>query len=83
MMAVDRTVIKFDVRPVEGDESKLVALRVQRTERVKRVSETGKTLNYGVTKDVGEPFEIPIGHVADLIHELADWPIWYATGKDD
>jgi hypothetical protein len=82
-MAVDRTVIKFDVRPVEGDGGKLTALKVQRTERVKRVSETGKTLNYGVTSDVGEPFEVPIGHVSDLVRELADWPIWYATGKED
>jgi hypothetical protein len=81
-MAVDRTVIKFDVRPVENGEGKLTALKVQRTERVKRVSETGKTLNYGITNDVGEPFEIPIGHVSDLVRELADWPIWYATGKD-
>jgi|688.fasta_scaffold165249_4 hypothetical protein len=82
-MAVDRTIINFDVRPVEGGDGKLTALKVQRTERVKRVSDTGKTLNYGVTKDVGEAFEVPIGHVADLIRELADWPIWYATGKED
>lgn len=82
-MAVDRTVIKFDVWPVEGEGGKLTGLKVQRTERVKRVSETGKTLNYGITTDVGDPFEVPIDHVADLIHELADWPIWYATGKDD
>lgn len=82
-MASDRTVINFDVRPVEGDDGKLTALKVQRTERVKRVSETGKTLNYGVTNDVGPALEIPIGHVADLVRELADWPIWYATGKDD
>lgn len=81
-MAVNRTVIKFDVRPVEDDEGKLTALKVQRTERVKRVSEAGKTLNYGITNDVGPAFEVPIGHVADLIHELADWPVWYATGKD-
>lgn len=81
-MASDRTVIKFDVRPVENGEGKLTALKVQRTERVKRVSETGKTLNYGITSDAGEPFEIPIGQVADLVRELADWPIWYATGKD-
>ena len=81
-MASDHTVIKFDVRPVENDEGKLTALKVQRTERVKRVSETGKTLNYGLTTDVGEPLEVPISRVADLIRELADWPIWYATGKD-
>lgn len=81
-MAVDRTVTGFDVRPVEDDEGKLTALKVQRTARVKRVSATGKTLDYGSTNDVGEPFEVPIGHVSDLIRELADWPIWYATGKD-
>jgi hypothetical protein len=81
-MAVDRTVTGFDVRPVEDDEGKLIALKVQRTARVKRVSVAGKTLDYGSTNDVGEAFEIPIGHVPDLIRELADWPIWYATGKD-
>lgn len=81
-MAVNRTVTGFDVRPVE-DDGKLTALKVQRTERVKRVSETGKTLNYGFATDVGEPLEVPIGRVADLIRELADWPIWYATGKEN
>lgn len=81
-MATNRTVTNFDVRPVEGDDGKLAALKVQRTERVKRVSETGKMLNYGITNDVGEPLEIPIGHVADLVRELTDWPVWYATGKD-
>ena len=81
-MAADSTVIKFDVQPVEDDEGKLTALKLQRTARVKRVSATGKTLDYGSTNDVGESFEVPIGHVADLIRELADWPIWYAVGKD-
>lgn len=82
-MAVDRTVVKFDVRPTEDIEGKLTALKVQRTERVKRVSENGKTLNYGITNDIGEALEIPIGHVADLVRELTDWPIWYATGKEN
>ena len=81
-MAVDRKVMKFDVRPIESVEGRLTALKVQRTERVQRVSETGKTLNYGVTSDVGNPLEIPIGHIADLVRELADWPIWYASGKE-
>lgn len=82
-MAIDRTIINFDVQPVEDGEGNLIAIRVQRTERVKRVSETGGVLNRGMTTDVGEALEVPIGHVADLIRELADWPIWYATGKDD
>jgi hypothetical protein len=77
-MAHDRKITKYEVQPIEEGE-RLIGLTIQRTERWTRESTTGKTLDYGQTKNVGDAFEIPITKVSDLIRELADWPIWYAT----
>lgn len=80
-MATDRTITKYEVNSMENADGTLEGLIIQRTARVTRESETGKTLNYGATVNVGEPLEIPISKVADLIRELADWPIYYANGQ--
>jgi hypothetical protein len=80
-MATDRTITKFEVSTTENDDGTLLSLNIQRTQRVTRESETGKTLSYGSTVSMGEPMEIPISKVPDLIRELADWPIYYATGQ--
>ncbi|AIW02970.1 hypothetical protein PBI_LARENN_75 [Mycobacterium phage Larenn] len=77
-MAQDRKITKYEVSPIEEGDV-LVGLKIQRTERITRESATGKTLNYGYTVDVGDPLEIPISKISDLIRELADWPIWYAS----
>lgn len=81
-MAHDRKITKYEVNPIE-ESGRLIGLSIQRTERWTRESTTGKTLDYGQTKDVGEPLEIPIRKVPDLIKELADWPIWYATTNEE
>lgn len=79
-MAVDRKITKYEVNPIENPDGTLGGLRIQRTERITRESDTGATLNYGSTTDVGDPMEIPLSKVADLIRELADWPMYYANG---
>lgn len=81
-MAEDRKITKYEVNPVE-ESGRLVGLSIQRTERWTRESNNGRTLDYGQTKDVGEPLEIPISKVSDLVRELTDWPIWYATTTEE
>jgi hypothetical protein len=81
-MAKDKAIRKFDVQPVENGDGELRALKIQPTVRWTRESANGKTLDYGSTEDEGEPLIVPIHKVADLVRELTDWPIWYATGKD-
>lgn len=77
-MAHDRKITKYDVRPIE-EGGRLIGLSIQRTERWQRESDTGKLLSRGLTEDAGDALEIPISKVPDLVRDLADWPIWYAT----
>lgn len=77
-MASERKITKYEVQPIETD-GKLEGLSIQRTERWTRESDNGRTLDYGQTANVGEPLEIPISKVADLIRELADWPIYFLS----
>lgn len=79
-MAQDKKVTKYDVQPVENPDGTLAGLIIQRTERISRVSDKGARLSYGATEDVGDPLEIPLSKVSDLVRELVDWPLWYASG---
>lgn len=79
-MAKDVVIKDFSVQPVEED-GHLVALTIQPTVRVGRRSSDGKVLSYGMTRDEGGPITIPVSKLADLIRELADWPIYYASGE--
>ncbi|QBI96580.1 hypothetical protein SEA_WHABIGAIL7_78 [Mycobacterium phage Whabigail7] len=78
-MAFDRKITKYEVRPMEinGD---LEGLSIQRTERIQRESDNGRVLDYGMTQNVGDPLEIPASKIADLVRELVDWPMYFATG---
>ncbi|QTF81501.1 hypothetical protein SEA_TARSUSIV_77 [Mycobacterium phage TarsusIV] len=78
-MAQDRKITKYEVRPLE-ENNELTGLSIQRTERWQRESDNGRVLDYGMTKNVGDPLEIPASKVADLVRELVDWPIYFATG---
>lgn len=80
-MAVDKKVTSYDVQPIENPDGTLGGLSIQKIERIERVSDTGATLRYGQRNDVGEPLEIPVSKVATLVHELVDWPLYYATGQ--
>ena len=80
-MAVDRKRTEYTVQPMENEDGTLEGLRIQRTERVIRESDTGAILNHGWPTNVGEPLEIPASKVADLVRELTDWPLYYATGQ--
>lgn len=80
-MATNRTIVNFRVLLVDSD-SVLAGLRIQRTERVERVSEDGKVLDYGHTVDVGDALEVPLNNLSDLVRELVEWPIC-ATGVYD
>ena len=79
-MAKDVVIKDFSVQPVE-EHGYLVALTIQPTVRVGRKSSDGKVLSYGMTENDGEPIKIPVSKLADLIRELADWPIYYASGE--
>ncbi|QXN74107.1 hypothetical protein SEA_MICULUCIGAS_78 [Mycobacterium Phage MiculUcigas] len=79
-MAQDRKITKYEVSPIEDESDVLIGLKIQRTERITRESDNGRMLNYGQTVDVGEPLEIPLSKVADLVRELVDWPIYFASG---
>ncbi|AEK10050.1 hypothetical protein FDH96_gp117 [Mycobacterium phage Rey] len=80
-MAQDRKITKYDVRPLENADGTLEGLSIQKTERITRESDNGRTLDYGHTVDVGDPLEIPASKVADLVRELVDWPLYFATGR--
>ncbi|EHB47617.1 hypothetical protein MycrhDRAFT_5743 [Mycolicibacterium rhodesiae JS60] len=79
-MAHDRKITKYEVQPIETG-GVLEGLSIQRTERITRESDNGRTLDYGRTKNVGEPLEIPVSKVADLVRELVDWPLYFASGQ--
>ncbi|AZV00870.1 hypothetical protein KIY87_gp25 [Mycobacterium phage Malec] len=79
-MAFDRKITKYEVRPLEDADSDLEGLSIQRTERIQRESDNGRVLDYGQTVNVGDPLEIPASKVADLVRELVDWPLYFATG---
>jgi hypothetical protein len=80
-MAQDNKITKYEVQPIENPNGTLAGLRIQRTERFSRVSDSGAVLSYGHTTDVGDPMEIPWNKVADLVRELVDWPLYYANGE--
>lgn len=80
-MAVDRKITKYEVHPMENADGTLEGLRIQRTERTTRESDSGATLSYGQTVDVGDALEIPASKVADLVRQLVDWPLYFATGE--
>lgn len=82
-MAKDIVRKGFDVQPVD-ENGKLKALVIRPTTRTARVSADGKVLSYGQTEYLeNQSLEVPVDKLADLIRELADWPIWYAKGQDD
>ena len=80
-MARQKKITKYEVQPME-ESGMLLGLSIQRTERWTRESDNGRTLSYGQTVDVGAPLEIPISKVSDVVRELVDWTVWFATGKD-
>lgn len=80
-MAYDKTVIDFRVQPTENDEGELTGLRIQKQQRVGRMSDTGAVLSYGTTDDVGDEMVVPVNKLAALVSELIDWPLYYATGQ--
>ncbi|ALF00652.1 hypothetical protein SEA_SLIMJIMMY_142 [Mycobacterium phage SlimJimmy] len=80
-MAYDRKITKYDVRPEEDGKGRLDRLIIQRTLRVERVADNGRILDYGLTQPVGEPIEILAKKVPDLVRELTDWMMYYATGR--
>jgi len=80
-VARERKITKYEVHPIE-ESGMLLGLSIQKTERRTRESDNGRTLDYGQTVDVGAPLEVPISKVADLVRELVDWTVWYASGKD-
>ncbi|QSM01184.1 hypothetical protein SEA_NANOSMITE_160 [Mycobacterium phage Nanosmite] len=81
-MATDRKITKYEVQPLENADGTLEGLKIQRTERIQRESDNGRVLDYGYpVRDVGEPLEIPASKISDLVRELVDWPLYYATGQ--
>ncbi|ASZ75418.1 hypothetical protein PBI_JOSHKAYV_79 [Mycobacterium phage JoshKayV] len=80
-MAQDHKITKYDVRPLEDADGDLTGLAIQRTERWERRADNGRVLDYGQTTNVGDPLEIPSSKVADLVRELVDWPLYFATGN--
>ena len=76
-MAYNKKTTTYEVQAVE-ENRKLVGLEIQRWERVNRVSDDGKVLERGA-KNLIISMEIPISKVSDLVRELTDWPIWFAT----
>ncbi|AHJ86533.1 hypothetical protein ST20ES_80 [Mycobacterium phage 20ES] len=78
-MAQDHKITKYTVRPLE-ENNELTGLAIQRTERWERRADNGRVLDYGMTTNVGEPLEVPASKVADLVRELVDWAIYFATG---
>lgn len=71
----------FEVMPVESPDGTLSSLTIQRTLRIERQSDNGRTLDYGATGPVGDPIQVPAEKVSDLVRELADWPMYYASGQ--
>jgi hypothetical protein len=78
-MAEDRKVTKYDVQPVENPDGTLAGLRIDVDERVERVADNGRVLDRGFPVTVNS-IEIPQSKVADLVRDLIDWPLYYATG---
>jgi len=80
-MANDVERIGFRVQPVDED-GHLQSLQVQKTMRVERRSSDGRVLDYGWAKDVGEPMEIPVHKLADLVREFVSWAVYFADGNE-
>lgn len=77
---VERT--RFRVSPVsEGD--KLKALQIQKTRRFERVSEDGRTLDYGHAEDIGEPLEIPVHQLTNIVRQIVSWAVYFADGNEE
>ncbi len=80
-MAEDRKITEYQVRTIDNPDGTLAGLAIQRTERISRVADNGNVLSYGTTVNVGDPLEVPLSKVSDLVRELVDWPIYYASGQ--
>lgn len=80
-MAYDKVIQDYDVQPTENEARQFTGVKIQQQRRVARIAEDGKVLAYGHTVDVGEPLIVPASKLSDLIRELADWPIYFATGQ--
>ena len=80
-MAYDKKKTTYDVQPVEVN-GRLVGLEIRRWERVDRVSDNDKVLERGASNLIIS-MEIPISKVSDLVRELTDWPIWFATTPEE
>jgi hypothetical protein len=79
-MAETKKITKYDVNPMELPGGILEGLSIQRTERVTRVADNGRVLDYGHTVNVGDPLEIPISKIGQLIADLVSWPIYFSNG---
>ena len=80
-MAYDKKKTTYDVQPVEVN-GRLVGLEIRRWEQVNRVSDNDKVLERGASNLIIS-MEIPISKVSDLVRELTDWPIWFATTPEE
>lgn len=80
-MAEDVVIQGFSVIPVEDDQGNLVALDIQPTRTVRRVSETGSMLLRGRAVADGDPLTVPVGELPELLRKLAGWPVCYVMGK--
>lgn len=78
-MAYNKDAHSYDVQPIEADGA-LTGVRITHEKRTVRLSESGSILDYGYsTRAVVAEIEVPINKLSDLVRELTDWPIWYAT----
>lgn len=80
-MAYNKKRTTYDVNPVEVN-GRLTGLEIRRWESIDRLSDNDKLLERGCTTLV-EEMEIPISKVSDLVRELTDWPIWFATTPEE
>ena len=80
-MAYNKKKTTYDVQPVE-ENGRLVGLEIRRWEQVNRVSDNDTVLERGA-RNLIISMEIPISKVSDLVRELTDWPIWFATTPEE
>lgn len=80
-MAHDLTITGFTVTPVDDGPDRMIALTIQPTITTSRIAANGAVLTYGEPQPAGDPIVVPANQIADLARELADWPVYYATGR--
>lgn len=80
-MAHDLTITGFTVTPIDDGADRLIALTIQPTTTTSRIAANGAVLTYGDPQPTGDPIVVPAHQIADLTRELADWPVYYATGR--